>query len=91
MGIHRPLLRSFVPGSGVSAELAVAAALGRTVRVMLILALALSAAGAVALAWPGHHGGGPAPAGAHQAGPPGSPRSVAALSSGRNAPRPWIF
>ena len=90
MGIHRPLLRIFVQGSGVSAELTAAAAFGRAVRVMLILALALSAAGAVALAWPGHHGG-PAPVGAHRAGHPGSQRSVAALSSGRNAPRPWIF
>jgi hypothetical protein len=45
----------------------------------------------VVLAWPGHHGGGPAPVGAHRAGHPGSPRSVTALSSGRNAPRPWIF
>ncbi|MFI5067444.1 MAG: hypothetical protein ACHP9Z_26165 [Streptosporangiales bacterium] len=89
MGIHRPLLRIFVQGGGVSGELAVAAALGRAVRVMLILALALGAAGAVALAWPGRHGGGPAPVGAHWAGHLGSPRSVAALS--RSAPRPWIF
>jgi hypothetical protein len=43
----------------------------------------------VALAWPGHQGGGPAPVGAHWAGHLGSPRSVAALS--RSAPRPWIF
>ena len=91
MGIHRPLLRIFVQGGGGSGELAAAAALGRAVRVMLILALALGAAGALAVAWPGHHGGGPAPVGAHRAGHPGSPRSVAALSSGRNAPRPWIF
>ncbi len=91
MGIHRPFLRIFVPGNGVSGELPAAALLGRAVRGMLILALALGSAGTVALAWPGHHGGGRASISAHRAGRPVSRGSLAALGAGRGVPRPWIF
>ena len=90
MGIHRPLLRIFVRGSGVSGELP-AALLGRAVRGMLILALALGSAATVALAWPGHQGAGPGRVSAHRAGSPVSSGSLAASNSARGVPRPWIF
>ena len=90
MGIHRPLLRIFVAETGVSRELP-AVVLARAVRSMLVLALALSGAGLVALAWPGHDGGGRAAAGAHQAGHPVSRGSLTALSPARGTHRPWIL
>jgi hypothetical protein len=90
MGIHRPLLRIFVAESGVF-RACPAALLARAVRGMLVLALALSGAGTVALAWPGHDGGGRVSAGAHQAGHPVSRGSLTALSPARGVPRPWIL
>lgn len=91
MGIHRPLMCIFARGGSVSRELPAAALLGRAVRGILILALALGSAGTVALAWPGHQGAGPARVSAHRAGSPGSSGTLAAMSSARGVPRPWIF